>query len=268
MLIEAMTMKDFEEEVKKTRTVIIPFGSVEEHGEHLPLGTDTIQAYEIASRVGKKIPVFVCPPVYYGLCRSSGKHPGTISIKGSTLRSLVIDIVESLYSQGLRTFLLFSGHAGGTHLAMILDAAEELLEKFSDISIGVISYLDIADEAWKGELECQKDSHAGESETSLMMVLRSGWIKGTSPEEYPTFLPPVDPGPARNVAVGQLFERSAQGIRSPGLHPGPREKGPHRPALGAGYGATFGFPPRPGTQKRRPSQKPDNTEMTGGGCRR
>ena len=187
MLIEAMTMKDFDEEVKKTRTVIIPFGSVEEHGEHLPLGTDTIQAYEIASRVGKKIPVFVCPPVYYGLCRSSGKHPGTISIKGSTLRSLVIDIVESLYSQGLRTFLLFSGHAGGTHLAMILDAAEELLEKFSDISIGVISYLDIADEAWKGELECQKDSHAGESETSLMMVLRSGWIKGTSPEEYPTF---------------------------------------------------------------------------------
>jgi len=187
MLIEAMTMKDFEEEIKKTRTVIVPFGSVEEHGEHLPLGTDTIQAYEIASRVGEKIPVFVCPPVYYGLCRSSGKHPGTISIKGSTLRSLVIDIVESLYSQGLRTFLLFSGHAGGTHLAMILDAAEELLEKFSDISIGVISYLDIADEAWKGELECQKDSHAGESETSLMMVLRSGWIKGTSPEEYPTF---------------------------------------------------------------------------------
>jgi len=187
MLIEAMTMKDFDEEVKKTRTVIIPFGSVEEHGEHLPLGTDTIQAYEIASRVGKKIPVFVCPPVYYGLCRSSGKHPGTISIKGSTLRSLVIDIVESLYSQGLRTFLLFSGHAGGTHLAMILDAAEELLERFNDISIGVISYLDIADEAWKGELECQKDSHAGESETSLMMVLRSGWIKGTSPEEYPTF---------------------------------------------------------------------------------
>ncbi|HDM77552.1 MAG TPA: creatininase family protein [Deltaproteobacteria bacterium] len=187
MLIEAMTMKDFDEEVKKTRTVIIPFGSVEEHGEHLPLGTDTIQAYEIASRVGKKIPVFVCPPVYYGLCRSSGKHPGTISIKGSTLRSLVIDIVESLYSQGLRTFLLFSGHAGGTHLAMILDAAEELLERFNDISIGVISYLDIADEAWKGDLECQKDSHAGESETSLMMVLRSGWVKGTSPEEYPTF---------------------------------------------------------------------------------
>ncbi len=187
MLIEAVTMKDFEEGLKETRSVIIPFGSVEEHGSHLPLGTDTIQAYEIAERVAKKIKVFVCPPVYYGLCRSSSRHPGTISIKGSTLRSLVIDIVESLYKQGLRVFLLFSGHAGGTHLAMILDAAEELLERLDDVSLGVISYLDVADEAWEGLLECSKDSHAGESETSLMMVLRAQWVKGTSPEEYPSF---------------------------------------------------------------------------------
>ena len=187
MLIEAITMKDFEEGIKRTRSVIIPFGSVEEHGAHLPLGTDTIQAYEISKRVAERVPVFVCPPVYYGLCRSSRKHPGTISIKGNTLRKIVIDIIDSLHEQGLRNFLLFSGHAGGTHLAMILDAAEEMLEKFSDVSIGVISYLDVADEAWKGELECAGDSHAGESETSLMMLLRPNWVKGTSPEEYPSF---------------------------------------------------------------------------------
>lgn len=187
MIIEAITMKEFEEGIKKTKTAIIPFGSVEEHGNHLPLGTDAIQAYEIASRVPEKIPVFVCPPIYYGLCRSSSKHPGTLSIRGSTLRSLVIDIVESLYKQGLRNFLLFSGHAGGTHLAMITDAGEEILEKFDDVSVGVVSYLDIAEEAWKDELECVRDSHAGESETSLMMVLRDDWVKGTSPEEYPSF---------------------------------------------------------------------------------
>ncbi len=187
MLIEAMTMREFEEGLKQTKSVIVPLGSVEEHGNHLPLGTDTIQAYEISARVGEKIGVFVCPPLYYGLCRSSSKHPGTLSIKGSTLRSLVVDLVEALYGQGLRVFLLFSGHAGGTHLAMILDAAEEMLDKFDDITLGVISYLDIADEAWAAELECEKDSHAGESETSLMTYLRPGWVKGTSPEEYPEF---------------------------------------------------------------------------------
>ena len=187
MLIEAMTMKEFEEGVKRTSSVIIPFGSVEEHGSHLPLGTDTIQAYEICKRVGERRSVFVCPPIYYGLCRSSSKHPGTISIKSETLRRIVIDIVESLHGQGLRNFLLFSGHAGGTHLAMILDAGEELIDRFKDISIGLISYLDVAEEAWKDELNCPKDSHAGESETSLMMVFRPEWVKGISPEEYPKF---------------------------------------------------------------------------------
>ncbi len=223
MLIEAMTMEEFEQGLERTRSVIVPFGSVEEHGNHLPLGTDTIQAYEIAAKAGEKAGVFVCPPVYYGLCRSSGKHPGTLSIRGTTLRNLVIDIVETLYAQGLRVFLLFSGHAGGTHLAMILDAAEEMLEKYGDITVGIISYLDIADEAWREELECEKDSHAGESETSLMTYLRPQWVKGTSPEEYPTFPKYVlvrdkraywqggvwgDPGKASGDKGEKLFEKA------------------------------------------------------------
>jgi creatinine amidohydrolase len=52
MLIEELTMAEFEEGLKRTRTVYIPFGSVEEHVSHLPLSTDTIQSYE----VGKKAP--------------------------------------------------------------------------------------------------------------------------------------------------------------------------------------------------------------------
>lgn len=187
MFIETITMDDFEQGLKKTQTVIIPFGSTEEHGSHLPLGTDTIHCYELAKCVSEKIPVFVCPPVYYGLCKSSSKHPGTIGISGTTLRHIVIDLVQSLYKQGLRRFLLFSGHAGRTHMAMITDAAEEMLESLPEIAIAVVSILDLGNEAWKGIMECAGDSHAGEVETSVMMELRPKWVKGTSPEEYPTF---------------------------------------------------------------------------------
>jgi len=53
MLIEEMTMPKFERGLKKTQTVLIPVGSLEEHGTHLPLATDTIEVYELARRVAK-----------------------------------------------------------------------------------------------------------------------------------------------------------------------------------------------------------------------
>ena len=71
MLVTGLTMPAFEEGLKKTRTIVLPFGSVEEHGQHLPLGTDTIQMFELALLAAKRRPLFVGPPVYYGLCRST-----------------------------------------------------------------------------------------------------------------------------------------------------------------------------------------------------
>lgn len=87
MLIEEMTMAEFEEGLKLTRTVYIPFGSIEEHGNHLPLSTDTIQAYEVGKKAALLIPLFVAPPIHYGSCRSTSCHPGTISISTSTLKN-------------------------------------------------------------------------------------------------------------------------------------------------------------------------------------
>ncbi|OAG27593.1 creatininase family protein [Thermodesulfatator autotrophicus] len=190
MLITDITMIEFEEGLKHTRTIILPFGSIEEHGPHLPLGTDTMQMYEIARMVAKKYPVFVGPPVFYGLCRSTREHPGTISISGQTLRGLVLDMLFSYYHQGLRNFLLFSGHAGGTHLSFILDAAEEFLEKTKDTRLAVASILDLLNMSAADMLETPKDSHAGEFETSLMLYFFPDLVKGTAPEEYPSFPKP------------------------------------------------------------------------------
>src|SRR6266568_8016814 len=130
MLIEEMTMAEFAEGLARTRTVYIPFGSVEEHGNHLPLSTDTIQAYEVGKAVACKIPLFVAPPVHYGCCRSTACHPGTISITTGTLKSLLKDIVRSCRTQGLRNFIVLTGHAGGTHRMALQDAGEELIAEF------------------------------------------------------------------------------------------------------------------------------------------
>ncbi len=102
MLMSQLTMPEFEAALAKTTTVIIPFGSLEEHGPHLPLGTDTLHALEVAERAARLYPLLVAPPVPYGLCRSTSEHPGTISISGNTLKSLTLDIGRELYRQGCR----------------------------------------------------------------------------------------------------------------------------------------------------------------------
>jgi len=187
MIITDLNMEEFTEGLRQTQTIVLPFGSVEEHGKHLPLGTDTYQMFEIAKLAAQKRPLFVGPPVFYGLCRSTREHPGTISIKGQTLRALTLDLLEAYFQQGLRNFLVLSGHAGGTHLAFLIDAGEEFIEKYKGAKVAVASILDLLRSAAQDLLETPQDSHAGEFETSLMLHFYPRLVKGTSPEEYPRF---------------------------------------------------------------------------------
>ncbi len=187
MIIEDMTMSEFEEGLKRTRTVLIPFGSVEEHGSHLPLSTDTIQAYEVGKGAAKLIPLFVAPPVHYGCCRSTSQHPGTISITSSTLKKLMKDIVRSLHSHGLMNFIILTGHAGGTHRMALQDAGEELISEMCDIKLAVVTEYDLVKHEGRGLIETDGDAHAGEIETSRIMHSHPHLVKGSSEREFPEF---------------------------------------------------------------------------------
>jgi len=187
MLITDMTMQEFEAGLAISRTVIVPFGSIEEHGSHLPLGTDTFHAYELAKLTATLTKVFVMPPVWYGLCRSTSQHPGTIGIASPALRELVMSMCRSMYAQGLRQFVLISGHAGGTHMATILDSADNLIEELPDAGFAVLSILDLIAGLPDGLIETPEDAHAGEVETSLMQFLKPELVTGTSSREFPEF---------------------------------------------------------------------------------
>lgn len=187
MLISALTMAEFSAGLKKSRSVLIPFGSTEEHGGHLPLDTDTIQAIEVGRKLSEQRDIFIAPPIHYGVCRSTANHPGTLSISTETLKSLTIDIVTALYLQGLRNFILLSGHAGGTHMATLTDAGEKLLLKFADIKIAVVTEYILAAKTGRHLVETQGDSHAGEIETSRILHSHPHLVKGTSKREFPSF---------------------------------------------------------------------------------
>lgn len=191
MLIEEMTMPEFIAGLAATKTVLIPFGATEEHGSHLPLGTDTFQAADVCRLLAGQRKVFVAPAVPYGVCRSTGDHPGTVSLTTETLKALASDLVRSFYRQGLRNVVLLSGHAGGTHNAALLDAGESLLRELPELRIAVASEYALAYDAGKGLIETPGDSHAGEIETSRMLATRPRMVKGTAAAEksrFPAFI--------------------------------------------------------------------------------
>jgi creatinine amidohydrolase len=187
MFIEEMTSEAFLVGLDKTRTVLIPVGATEGHGAHLPLGTDSFQALDVCRRLSERRSLFVAPLISYGVCRSTAQHPGTLSIRTETLKSLVIDIVEALYRQGLRNFVVLSGHAGGTHNSTILDAGECLLANLPEAKIAVVTEYDLAVEEGKGLIETSGDCHAGEIEASRMLATRPHLVKTGATEDYPCF---------------------------------------------------------------------------------
>jgi len=217
MLIHEMTMEQFSEGLERSRSLVLPFGSIEEHGPHLPLATDTLQVEAIAQRLAKQRYVFIAPAIPYGVCRSSREHPGTISITTATLKNLACDLVRDFYRQGLRCFVLISGHAGGTHLASLVDAGEMLLDELPDIQIAVLNEFMLAGNSCDDIIETPGDSHAGEIETSRLLYTHPELVKNEQipPAEFPQF-------PERGVLVRD------KRLYWPGGVWGDPEKGSHK----------------------------------------
>ena len=185
IILEKITMNEFKKCLRQTRTIVFPFGTIEEHGSHLPLNTDSLIIQEVLMLVAKKKKFFLAPIVYYGVCTTTRGHPGTISISSETLRRLAADLVIESYKKGLKNFLLISGHGGSLHMSALKESAEKLVEEMKDIRIAIFSPYDVLWKELSEIAETLNDFHAGEIETSIMLYLAPELVKGRSPKEYP-----------------------------------------------------------------------------------
>ena len=186
MVVEHMTMDEFREQLVRRPLAVLPVGSIEQHGPHLPLGLDAMHAFAVAEATANVEPCIVLAPLYYGLCRSSSQHPGTIGISGETLRHIIYDIGLSLSSQGVKALCILSGHASGVHMGALREAGEKLLAATA-MEVAVACVLELLP---PGMLEDPRDSHAGELETSVAMHLWPELVRRPLPEPaYPSIHP-------------------------------------------------------------------------------
>jgi len=184
-ILESITMHEFKRYLRETKTIVFPFGTIEEHGSHLPLNTDSFIIQEALKSAAQQKKFFLAPIVSYGVCTTTKDHPGTISITPETLRRFSYDLVTEAYKKGLRKFLLVSGHGGSLHMSALKETAELLIEQFSKVRIAVFSPYDLLWRELSEMTETPNDSHAGELETSMMLFLSRNLVKGRAPEEYP-----------------------------------------------------------------------------------
>jgi creatinine amidohydrolase len=157
-----MSWKDVEAYLKKRTDIILPIGSVEEHGYHLPLSTDGDIALAIAKELSKRTGVIVGPIVWYGVCNTTRAFPGTVTADFDSFKSYLASVFLSLWETSFRTVYVISGHLGGSHVSALKEASRK-----SDLEV---LFLDLRKIDSKDILETMP-FHAGEAETSLMLFL-------------------------------------------------------------------------------------------------
>lgn len=181
MRIEELTSPGIAKYLETKNAVLIPAGSMEQHGPHLPLGTGAFLADQITEKVSDLTETLMMPVLHYGPCFNSTSHAGTVSVASRILYDLVHGILISLYNQGFRLFFLVSAHSGQSQLSTLREVGEDFVQAKGDASYHLISTYHVNKAAARPLMDVSQEFHAGAVETSLMLYLRPDLV---DPSKY------------------------------------------------------------------------------------
>ncbi len=190
VLWQEMKRTEFDAALKADAVVIIPCGSTEQHGEHLPVNTDSNCSFEISKKAAEAIdsfPVLVLPPVWTGYSPHHMGFQGAVTVRFATYLELLTDIAKSLHAHGFKNILFLNGHGGNSPAVAalrnkLLDEASFPVVGYDYWSLpGVSAEIKRVNEVDKGV-----PGHSGEFETSMELFLqpqlvdedRLRWVPG------------------------------------------------------------------------------------------
>ncbi|MGH7911130.1 MAG: creatininase family protein [Candidatus Dormibacteraceae bacterium] len=156
--------------VSRRKVVVLPTGSTEQHGPHLPLDTDVFLAESVCLELGARRSdrVLVLPPISFGLNLHHIDFPGTIHIQPETFVAFCLDVTKSVAYHGFTKLILVNGHGSNTSLVDLV-ARRTVLETSSLCC--AVNYLALATDAFEAVRETEVLAHADEMETSLYRYL-------------------------------------------------------------------------------------------------
>ncbi|MCK4943941.1 MAG: creatininase family protein, partial [Candidatus Aminicenantes bacterium] len=173
LILQEMSWVDVQEYLKSSDMVIIPLGSTEQHGPHLPLGTDYYEAMEITKTISEQTGVIVAPVLWVGYSLYHSGFQGTLSLKPETMEQVLFETVEMLMKYGFDRFMFFNYHGGNNIVqSKVIHRINHTTEAIA-ISIGHGSTL----QKEADEEEEFFDWHSGKNETSIMLYLRPDLVR-------------------------------------------------------------------------------------------
>ena len=199
--VKDMTWREVQERLREFPVVIVPIGSTEQHGYHLPIGTDVYLAEALAEKTAEKTGALVYPSIHFGYSWSWRDRIGTVTIRQDILREILKDVVRSVERYGVKILIFMNGHEANRSvikyaireiqdetdvkvLGMFYPGMEEIYDKYMETP------------TWGGMF------HACEFETSLMLAVKPETVHmERAVQEYP--VRPTTYG-MDNTSIGEL----------------------------------------------------------------
>ena len=220
-----LTSLEVELAKENSSLLILPVGACEQHGDGLPLSTDSIRADHVALAVAEELAVteelpgraFVLPSIDYGVSPHHGNLPGTVSIDPRTFVDLVTSISGQLSDSGFTRVLVITGHGG--NMAALGVAQQVLLSSHPDLTFAYSPVSGLATETTAALPRTEVSGHSGESETSQMLAIDDRLVDSARLTAGATALDELSPrarlsrtkSPASAVTFDQYAENGVLG---------------------------------------------------------
>ena len=189
-----LTWPEAELALQQAKVAILPVGSIEQHGPHLPLDTDAAVAEAFATKLADALgdQAVLAPPVRYGLSEHHLAFAGTVTVGVNAYLAMLGDVVAGLGRLGLRRILIVNGHAGNIDALRLVGRQA----RQQGLLVAHLMWLQLARDEIRTWARSERFGHACEIETSIAMALLPGRVRMDAlpePAELPSFEPLSDP---------------------------------------------------------------------------
>ncbi|WP_372752412.1 creatininase family protein [Mariniflexile sp.] len=170
-----MTVPEVKALLTKSDMVIIPVGALEQHGDHLPIGTDFISGVERCKLIAQERDILVCPVLMAGQSPYHLGFEGSITLSAETIVKVHLETVESLIKHGFKRFIFMNSHGGNRAITTYL--VDQINQTTSAVAVDLADAMKPFLESVPKEKQTVLDRHAGTSETSNSLYLMPNLVQ-------------------------------------------------------------------------------------------